>query len=131
MVRRTGSDSTKLYAVMLVIICTVIMSFSQILLKIGSSDLSLNIFSVIMNFPLMLGYVLYGICALLLVIAFRGGELSVIYPILALSFVFVNILAWLMLGEEMNILKWLGISAIVIGVSLIGLGSSKYAGDAA
>jgi len=55
--------------------------------------------------------------------ALRGGDLSVLYPFVSLSYIWVMLLSIKMLGEKMTKLKWLGILLIISGVSLIGLGS--------
>ncbi|MBN2458464.1 EamA family transporter [Candidatus Woesearchaeota archaeon] len=115
--------TTKPWAVMLVLFCTIIMSFSQILWKIGSASLGLDIFKALADLPLVFGFLLYGLCAVLLIFALRGGDLSTLYPVLALSFVLTNLLAWLILGEDINLFKWIGIFSIVAGISFIGIGS--------
>jgi len=55
--------------------------------------------------------------------ALRGGELSVLYPLVALVYVWVSLLSVRFLGEKMNPMKWLGIALILLGVTLIGLGA--------
>jgi drug/metabolite transporter (DMT)-like permease len=60
-----------------------------------------------------------------MLIAFRGGELSVLYPLIALSYVWVAILSKIFLGDMMNPFKWAGIIFIMAGVSLIGIGGKK------
>ena len=77
----------------------------------------------------ILGLLLYGIGALLLIFALRKGELSVIYPLFAGSYVWVSLISAYYFGEEINIMKWGGIALIVIGISFIGYGSSKLGED--
>ena len=59
----------------------------------------------------------------LLIIAFKGGEVSVLYPIIATSYVWVSLLSMKFLDEKINIFKWIGISIIIAGIILIGYGS--------
>jgi uncharacterized membrane protein len=53
--------------------------------------------------------------------AVKHGELSVLYPFVATSYIWANLLAMKYLDEKMNKLKWLGIVFIIIGVGLIAL----------
>jgi len=61
----------------------------------------------------------------ILVVSLKYGELSVLYPIIALSFVWVNIISFELLGESLNTFKWAGVSLIIIGVTCIGFGSKN------
>jgi drug/metabolite transporter (DMT)-like permease len=45
--------------------------------------------------------------------------LSLAYPMLALSYAFTPVLAWLILGESVNGLRWMGIGVICAGVLLV------------
>ena len=71
---------------------------------------------------LFTGYALYGINTVLLSVALRDAELSVVYPIIALTYVWVSILSYAILHESMNAFKIAGIATIVFGVSILGRG---------
>ena len=71
----------------------------------------------------MLGYSLYGVNTLMLVLALKDGELSVLYPIIALTFVWVTLLSYGLLHEEPNWLKNIGIATIVTGVAVMVTGT--------
>ena len=115
--------ATALWAIGL-IICTSFFSASgTFFIKLASPEMTLNMKKLIRNWKLLLGLFLYGISTLLALAAFRGGELSVLYPFIALQYVWTNILSKKYLAEKINGLKWLGIVLIFIGVSLIGLGA--------
>jgi len=115
---------TSLKAIILVIVCTIMTSTGQILWKVATKDLG-GIYSIITNAPLIVGFICYAISALLLVLALREGALSVLYPFVALSFIWVTIASIFLFHEHVNIINWLGVIAIIIGVSLIGYGSTK------
>ena len=114
---------TKPWAIAIVLLSTILMGFAQILWKTASSELKLNLISLIFNWQLMLGLFLYAISAALLVFALKHGELSVLYPVIGMNYVWVSLFSMWLLGEIMNTLKWIGVGAIIIGVSLIGYGS--------
>ncbi|MGV8150725.1 MAG: EamA family transporter [Candidatus Woesearchaeota archaeon] len=111
-------------AILLVITCTLFTSIGQILMKMGAAKTG-SFFDVITNVPLILGFLSYGIGAVLLIISLKYGELSLVYPFIALSFIWVSILSIYLFNEHVSVWNWLGLTAILIGVSLIGYGSSK------
>ena len=116
-------------AALIVACCTLLIAAAQILIKIGANRLShagfmatmIGIFTIP---PLFGGYCLYGIFTVLFVYALRHGEVSVLYPIIALGYVWVAILSALIFHESMNALKILAIAIIVAGVSVLGWGKS-------
>jgi len=70
---------------------------------------------------------LYLVGGILVIISFRYGEITILYPILATSYVWVNLLSNYFFDEQINIFKWMGIAAIIIGVSLLGFGKKNSA----
>ena len=60
-----------------------------------------------------------------MVVALRHGELSVLYPLISLSYVWVAVLSVLVFGEIMNAYKVAGICAIMAGVAVLGSGARK------
>lgn len=116
-------------AALIVACCTLLIAVAQILIKIGANRLShagfmgtlIGIFTVP---PLFAGYCLYGIFTVLFVYALRHGEVSVLYPIIALGYVWVAILSSVVFHESMNPLKIVAIGIIVAGVSVLGWGKS-------
>lgn len=116
---------TSLKAIFLVLICTLITSAAQIFLKKGAAVLSFDIISLLTNYSLIIGVVLYFIGAALLITALKMGELSVLYPIIATSYIWVSLLSPIFLNDFMTKFKWIGVAGIFIGVSLIGVGSRK------
>jgi len=111
-------------AIILVISCTILTSIGQILFKYSSGRLD-SFHSIITNVPLIFGFLIYGIAAILLIMALRTGHLSVIYPFVALSFIWVTLASIFLFKENVHMLNWLGIASIIIGVSFIGFGSQK------
>jgi len=77
------------------------------------------------NLPLIAGYALYGLFTLLMVLALREGELSLMYPIISLSYVWVTALSYFIFHDTLSPLKLLGIAGIMAGVTLLGRGERK------
>jgi len=112
---------------MLIVLCTVVGAAAQMFIKTGANTLAHPGFvgamlGMLTNPMLFTGYALYGVNTILLAVALREAELSLLYPIIALTFVWVAILSVLILHEAMNPLKLSGIAIIVIGVGILGRG---------
>ena len=117
--------ATKLWAIGVVLFCTLLTSTAQIFYKWGVEKLSWNILSIITNVSLLMGMLLYAVGGILLILSFRGGEVSVLYPIIATSYIWVSFLSIYYLNEVMNLFKWVGVFIIMAGIILIGLGNKK------
>jgi len=121
----------------MVICCTVFASIAQILLKIGAthplpavdpgnmpSIINLAI-ALVLDVPLIVGFFFHGCNALLLILALRDGELSILWPVYALSYVWVALLSMHFFGDRMNGWKGMGIALIILGVGLLGRASQR------
>jgi drug/metabolite transporter (DMT)-like permease len=106
---------------------TLVASIGQTYMKAGAERLrehpSVTVF--LADHPLHLGLLIYCAGAVLVVLALRHGELSVLYPVISLSYVWVALLAKVMIHEELNPMKIAGITIIIIGISILGRGGSK------
>jgi drug/metabolite transporter (DMT)-like permease len=117
-------------AVLIVIACTLIGATAQVLIKLGAAHLehtglvatAIGIFTIPTLFA---GYFLYGIFTVLLVYALRDAELSILYPVIALSYVWVTLASVLIFHETMNLPKALGVAIIVLGVAVLGRGGTR------
>ena len=115
--------ATQLWAIGLVILGTLVGAFGPILLKKASAKRLSKISSLMANYHLFGGVILYALGTIFFIPALKGGDLSVLYPFVALGYIWVSLLSVKFLGEKMNKFKWIGISLIIIGVTFIGLGS--------
>jgi len=115
---------TPLTGIGLMILCTFFTSFGQLFFKMGLNRLEFSLLGLITNYVLILGFLFYGVGGTLLIVALKFGELSILYPILALGFVWVNLLSLSILNEQISLIKWMGIIFILFGVSMIGRGSN-------
>lgn len=114
---------TKLWAIGLILVATLIGAFGPIFFKKASKNFRMSIKALLTNYSLMIGVALYGVSTVLFVPALKGGDLSVLYPFVAIGYIWVCFLSVKFLNEKMSLLKWAGIIAIIVGVSFIGLGS--------
>ena len=117
--------------------CTLFAATAQVLLKFGADHPmpAMNpadtatwtpfLMALLGNYYLLLGYSFHAGNALLLILALRDGELSVLYPIISLSYVWVDLLSIYFFHEHMNIWKAAGIVLVIGGVALLGRPSSR------
>ncbi|MBI4451173.1 EamA family transporter [Candidatus Woesearchaeota archaeon] len=101
-------------AVLLVIACTLFLSIGQPLWKLASAKLPA------VSVELLAGFILYGLGALFLVLALKQGELSVVFPFVATTYVWVALISAFYLGEQVSWLRWLGVAFITCAVIVIG-----------
>lgn len=73
-------------------------------------------------FFLLIGFMFYGIGALIMLYAYKFGSLSVLQPILSANYIFTILLATFILHETFTVYKLIGILIISIGVIMIGGG---------
>ena len=116
-------------AVLIIIAGTFLVAVAQMLIKsganrLGHADLVGTAIGILTIPPLFAGYCLYGVFAVMMIYALRHGELSVLFPLISLGFVWVTILSVLIFHESLSPLKGVGIAVIVAGVATLGRGGS-------
>lgn len=114
---------TEPWAAAMVLLAAAVGSFGSLYFKMGAGKLRLDLKSLLTNLDLMKGVVVYGLSTVFYVIGIKGGELTVLFPLVSTGYVWVCFLSVKYLGERMNRIKWAGIALIMLGVSLIGRGS--------
>lgn len=108
-------------AIILVLISTFMVSFGALYLKIGSKKVR-NIKTLIFNKIIILSVLFFAGASVFYIWGLKHEDLSVLYPVISLSYVWVILLSIKFLKEKMNLYKWLGIIVIIIGVIFIGVG---------
>ena len=107
------------------LIAVLLGSAGQLLFKLGAKNLGAGILSMIISFItniyLFLGVLCYGISTLIYVNVLQKMPLSLAYPFISISYVFVLLLSYLFLGENLNAYKIIGVSFIVLGVCTLYL----------
>lgn len=73
------------------------------------------------NLFFMLGALVYMTSMALFIIVISHIDLSYVYPIASINFVFVSISSKIVFKERISRLRWLSISVITLGVALISL----------
>ena len=126
-----STPQQKRLAMIMVACATIIQVVGQLLIKAGTEQLpadptlaqtAVGMFTIL---PLFAGYACYGMFTVVMVLALRHGELSMTFPILALSYVWVAGASAFWLGESMNLAKIAGVAIIVGGVAVLGRGEKR------
>ena len=112
--------ATKLSSVLLVVLCTVFTSIAQVLWKFA---VNLGLTALFFTWQLWTGFLLYAFGAAILIRSFKGGEVSVLFPIIATSYIWVTLLSNHYFQESIQLFKWVGIVSIVLGITLLGIGN--------
>ena len=115
-------------SLILVSLCTILGAAAQILMKKGADPgihgMIPTVIRIFTNLNMFSGYALYGVSTVLLVLALRKGQLSMLYPVIALTFVWVAILSVVIFHENLSPMRVAGITTVVLGVGLLGFGDA-------
>ena len=126
LIPRQEDPAARRRLVVMVSCCTVVCAAAQILMKIGMTRFtSLDPAALASNLPLIAGYALYAVFCLMMILALRQGELSVIYPIISLAYIWVTVLSYFIFHETVNSLKLIGIFSVIVGVAMLGRGKPE------
>jgi len=99
-------------------------SIAQLFYKVGASRLELDISSLLSNWPLAAGVLSYGLALILMLEAYKRAPLTLLYPVIAASYIWVILLATAIFPDEViSLASMTGALLIVLGISLIGAGS--------
>jgi drug/metabolite transporter (DMT)-like permease len=122
-----SSPEAQRRAIWLVVFCTFLGAGAQILMKMGADYTKTHpgIAGMITNPVLIAGYALYAVVTILIVVAYKDGELSVLYPLISLSYVWVAVLSVFIFHDTLNAYKLIGVAVIICGVAVIGRGTKQ------
>ncbi len=76
------------------------------------------------------GLTLFGISSLFWLVVLSRVPLSVAYPFVGISYIFVVGFARFVLHEHIPGLRWIGVAVVAMGIAIIGLSFRRVAGDA-
>jgi multidrug transporter EmrE-like cation transporter len=115
------SMKTPLASIVCFTIASVLGATGQFFYKSGAVRAGGGLSSYFLNPRLLAGVVCYAGVMVLFIVAFkRGGELSVLYPIYASTFIFSAIGARVLYGELIHPANYAGMALLVAGMCLMG-----------
>ena len=106
------------------VIQSAFLALAQYYMKIGVDRLvdysmSWAFFKSLMNWQLGLALLLYIIGMVIYLFMLKNYDLSVVYPLTSISYIFTILLAMFLLGESVSVVRWMGILLVMLGVGLI------------
>jgi multidrug transporter EmrE-like cation transporter len=122
---------TPLSHMLLVLLAAFIGSFGGVFLKAGSAELRKGWSYLVIareapffNWRLASGVAMFLLSSYFFVLGIRPpGQLSVLYPMVALGYVFTLLWSRIFFGEPFTRAKFIGLFLILVGVFFVGLGS--------
>jgi drug/metabolite transporter (DMT)-like permease len=109
-------------SMLLVFMASVVGSFGAVFLKMGAARLDGSILSFV-NSRLAFGVALFLGSSVFYALGIRGGQLSVLYPMVSLGYIWTLLWARLFFNEQFTREKFAGLGLILLGVLLVGMGS--------
>lgn len=114
-------SKTPLSSILLVLLASLIGSFGAVFLKLGAAHLNRG-FRYILNGQLGFGVALFLGSSVPFVMGVRHGELSVLYPMVSLGYVWTLFWSRLFFGEPITKAKLGALAMILAGIICIGVG---------
>jgi len=97
-------------------------SFGAVFLKSGSEQLRHGL-RYMLNWKLGLGVLLFVLSSLFFVRGIKHGEISVLYPMASLGYIWTLVWSRLVFGERFTKAKLAGLGLIILGVCFVGMGN--------
>lgn len=110
---------------LLVLTASFVGSFGAVFLKSGATRLRISLRSLLGNYRLALGVGLFLLSSYFFILGVRRGELSVLYPMVSLGYVWTMIWSRLFFGEVLTRNKLWGVLLILLGIVFMGLGAAR------
>ncbi len=123
----TSAAAARRRSIVMMFGCTLLGAAGQVLMKLGANTLgtSTSPVAMLLTPAVFFGYALYGLMTVLFVFALRHEELSILYPIIALTYVWVAGLSVLFFKESLTATRLVGVLVIVLGVTVLGRNGKK------
>jgi drug/metabolite transporter (DMT)-like permease len=115
---------TPLSSIVLVLFGSFIGSFGAVFLKLGAEHMQGSLARILNNYWLAIGIVLYLLSSVFYIMGVAQGQLTVLYPMVSLGYIWAILWARLFFKEPFTMAKIAGLAMIVFGVGLINLGNA-------
>jgi drug/metabolite transporter (DMT)-like permease len=115
---------TPLSSIILVLFGSFIGSFGAVFLKLGAEHMKGSLARLLTNYWLGVGIVLYLLSSVFYMMGVAQGQLTVLYPMVSLGYIWAIVWARLFFKEQFTIAKISGLAMIIVGVALINFGNA-------
>lgn len=119
-----NTNVTPFSSIVLVLFGSFIGSFGAVFLKIGAEHMKGSLFRLLSNYWLGAGVVLYLLSSVFYMMGVAQGQLTVLYPMVSLGYIWTILWARLFFKELFTTAKIGGLAMIVVGVALINFGNA-------
>lgn len=113
---------TPLSSMLLMLVASLFGSFGAACLKSGAERLRFNLRALATNYYLAAGIGLFVLSSYFFVLGVREGELSVLYPMVSLGYIWTLFLSRAFFGEPFTRSKVAGLALVLGGIVLLGFG---------
>jgi undecaprenyl phosphate-alpha-L-ara4N flippase subunit ArnE len=107
----------------IVLVASFIGSFGAVFLKAGAERLHRDFWNVVYNWRLAIGVTFFMGSSLLYMKGIKNGELTVLYPMVSLGYVWTLLWARIFFGEPLTRGKFAGLGLILFGIVLLAFGN--------
>lgn len=114
---------TPLSSIILVLFGSFIGSFGAVFLKLGAEHMRGSVLRLLTNYWLGVGVVLYLLSSVFYMMGISQGQLTVLYPMVSLGYIWAILWARIFFKEPFTRAKIGGLAMIICGVALINLGN--------
>lgn len=115
--------TTPVSSILLVMLASFIGSFGAVFLKSGASKLHMDWRTIAHNWQLAAGVGSFLVSSVFFVMGVRHGELTVLYPMGSLGYIWTLIWSRLFFGEPFTRNKFIGLGMILAGITFLAFGS--------
>ena len=115
---------TPLSSIILVLFGSFIGSFGAVFLKLGAEHMQGSLRRLLNNYWLATGIVLYLLSSVFYMMGVAQGELTVLYPMVSIGYIWAILWARLFFKEPFTLAKIGGLVLIIFGVALINFGNA-------
>lgn len=116
--------ATPLSSIVLVLFSSFAGSFGAVFLKLGAEHLRGGFARLFTNYWLATGIVLYLLSSVFYMMGVAQGQLTVLYPMVSLGYLWAIVWARIFFKESFTIYKIGGLLMIIFGVALINFGNA-------
>ncbi len=114
---------TPLQSMVLVLVASFFGSIGAAFLKAGAAKLHGGLRYLFLNFKLAVGVAFFVGSSVLYVLGVKQGQLSVLYPLVSLSYIWALLWARLFFKERFTPRKLAGLCLILLGILFVGIGN--------
>ena len=89
--------------------------------KVGEYVMSWSYVRSFFNWQLILALILYVVGMVIYMFMLKSYDVSIVYPLTSISYIFTMLMAMAFLGEQIRVWGWLGVLFVMLGVGMIAI----------